>query len=201
MTKITGGKDWLVDSNLLSLVLALAKKAENRAASFNGAFGFCGALKYTVLGHNFKEAPLTLESVRNLFCSASGTSLATLEDSTLSTLSSSNEGLHLYLRLGDAATMAMILLGASNMDMSGVLTVESERFRILLNNILVPIWLNPMEPDSQSVISTLTVDRATANPAPEAQVRAELHDRMVKAKRGRTAKHGMVAKAAKKLLT
>ncbi|DBA83070.1 TPA: hypothetical protein ACH3X1_006837 [Trebouxia sp. C0004] len=201
MTKITGGKDWPVDSNLLSLVLALAKKAEESAARFNVAFGINGAFKFTVLGHNFKEAPLTLESVRNLFCSASGTSLAALEDSTLSKLSSSNEGLHLYLRLGDAATMAMTLLGVSNMDMSGVLTVESERFRILPNNILVPIWLNPMQPDSQSVISTVAVDRAAADPAPEAQVRAELYDRVNKAKHGKTARHSMVVKAARKLLT
>lgn len=200
MTKITGGKDWLVDSNLLSLVQSLAKSAEEGATTFNGALGIKGAFKFTVLGHNFKAAPVTLESVRNLFCSASGTPLAALEDSTLSKLSSSNEGLHLYLRLGDAATMAMTLLGVTNMNMSGVLTVESERFRILPNNILVPLWLNPTQPDSQSIISTVAVDRAAADPAPEAQVRAELYDRAHRAKSGQTARHRMVMKAARKLL-
>lgn len=85
------------------------------------------------------KSALSSCSKSDLYCSASGTPLAALEDSTLSKLSSSNEGLHLHLRLGDAATMAMTLMGASNsMDLNGVLTAESEKFRILPNNVMVP---------------------------------------------------------------
>lgn len=75
-----------------------------------------------------------------------------LEDITLSKLSSSHEGLYLLLMPGDALTLGMGLSGASDsLDLNRVLKVFSERFGILPNNILVPVWPDHRQPDHQSI--------------------------------------------------